>query len=99
VAASNSFGTFLETRELLRKPQEKNAPSEPDDPAVAAAVRLLEHPLPAPVHELLQQTRLPLACFYDAIQMLRDEGLIEMRAGDEGELLDLTDRGHELVSR
>ena len=101
MSSANSFGTFLETRQLLRsqsQQQQARSAGADESPQIAAAVKILEAPLPAPGHELLKSSGLPMATFFETLSSLQSEGLVELRKGDDGELVHLTDRGRDLLT-
>jgi predicted transcriptional regulator len=103
VASSNSFGTFLETRKLMRKGAESEEQSRrrPDhsealtESAAVSVSLVTDHDFPLPIHELLKESGIPLDQFTDALQAIRRAGLIELRRGDDGEIVILTPKGQE----
>ena len=99
MSSANSFGTFLETREMLKG--HNGAPasrSAGGDPQADAAVRILKAPLPAPGHDLLASTSLPMDLFFETLRSLQEQGVLELRHTDQGDLVDLTARGRALLA-
>jgi hypothetical protein len=98
MSSANSFGTFLETRQLLKG---QNAPSSGSfgdaDPQAEAAVRILKE-LPAAAPDLLRSTNLPMGVFFETLVSLQEQGVVQVRRNDAGDLVDLTDRGRALLS-
>ena len=95
MAAENSFGTFLEARELLRKGVARDRSTVRGDD-VNALTLILENEFPAKLPDLLTHTELGLEEFTSAVQRLQKAGLLEMTSEDGQALAILTPSGAAL---
>jgi predicted transcriptional regulator len=103
VTSSDSLGTFLELRNMLRKADESDEQSkrrsgqskELTESAVISVSLVREHEFPIPIHELLKESGLPIEQFTEALVAIRRADLIEVRGGDEGEIVMLTPKGRQ----
>jgi predicted transcriptional regulator len=106
VGSSNSFGTFLETRDLMRKaaepepkaadPRSAQPSQELTESAVLSLSLVTDHAFPVEVPELLKASGMPLRQFMEALNAIRNADLVEVRTEDGRELVALTPRGKEL---
>ncbi|HXA55016.1 MAG TPA: hypothetical protein VNV37_09115 [Solirubrobacteraceae bacterium] len=103
-APTNAFGTFLETKELLRDtgehPETPAAPSEPENALrFSEAVKLLlSSSFPTTLPQLLEASGLALEDFTEAIKRLEAASLITVVRDDGSQLVRLTERGEHLVA-
>ena len=103
-APTNAFGTFLETKELLRdtgeQPKAPTAAPESDNALrFSKAVKLLlSSSFPSTLPQLLEASGLPLDDFTDAINRLEVGGLITVERADGSQLVRLTEQGEHLVT-
>jgi predicted transcriptional regulator len=104
VPSSDSFGTFLEARKLIRKgdkpEQQESAQQRADsdaltESAVVSLSLVRDHRFPISIHELLGQSELPLSEFTDALEAIHKAGLIEIERSDDGEIVQLTSKGED----
>jgi hypothetical protein len=95
MSASNSFGTFLETRELMRKGAggRPSTPSDPNSRAAASLRMLTEQTFPVPLRDLFASSEMQEAEFVEAVGALCDADLIEVREENSEEVVVLTERG------
>jgi hypothetical protein len=98
MSTQNAFGTFLETRELLRKGEsEEDLVKQEVSPSEVHALRVLtQSTFPAPLPRLLEQSGLPLDEFARALERLKEAQLIRIAESDGQEVAELTRQGEAL---
>jgi hypothetical protein len=103
MSAGDAFGTFLETKDLLRKrdDQVEETPvgvvaEHAGDLPTQAFNLLLSGSFPAPVAELLDASGLPLVEFTDALARLQAAGLVLVQNENGRQVAVLTDQGRTL---
>jgi predicted transcriptional regulator len=105
MAATNAFGTFLETKQLLREGPEEQERGPGPSPAAAppepekfnkAVQLLLKGTLPSTLPRLWEASGLSLDEFKESIDMLEQSGLIAIEETDGHQVATLTALGQTL---
>ena len=101
--SSDSFGTFLESRNIMRKGAQREGdvkrstpPSEELSQSAAISLAIItDNEFPIETHELLKNSGLSISELTEALDAVQRAGLVEVRRGDDGEVVALTPRGNE----
>lgn len=90
---TSSFGPFLEAMQ-----RQKSAQASPVHEARRRVLTTLAETGPEPVEKLRQQMDMRFEDFADTVKSLRGAELIEIRATDSDEIVELTDKGRQLAN-
>jgi hypothetical protein len=104
MSSTNAFGTFLETKELLREGDERSSATDvatqPEDALrFSQAVKLLlKGSFPTTLPELMGESKLSLAEFTESVGLLERSGLITVEDPEGRQLASLTEQGQKLIT-
>jgi len=101
MALGNAFGTFLETRDLLRRGEQAPEPSQTqsDGGSSDATLALLRGSFPVSMPDLMARNQLSLDQFTAALNRLNSAGLVTLTTTSDGQqTVDLTPQGAALVA-
>ena len=101
--SSDSFGTFLESRNIMRKGAQREGdvkrstpPSEELSQSAAISLSIItDNEFPIETHTLLKNSGLSIGEFAEALDAVQRAGLVEVRRGESAEVVELTPRGLE----
>jgi hypothetical protein len=102
VAATNAFGTYLETKDLLRHSAERSESVVDETGSGRVEVSnqalslLMNGHFPKPVPELLEDSGVPVAEFSEALGILQRAGLVAVDQTDGRQIAALTEQGQAL---
>ena len=101
MSSQNAFGTFLETRELMRREgsSEPSGEGEASTADVQALQVLAGATFPASLPRLLEESGLGLDDFTHALERLKEANLVRIVTDNGQELAELTDQGRALKAQ